>query len=192
MDVRVPGPSGPGGPSGQMPTARPGQMPPGRPGQMPVGMLVARVGKAFDRAFDEALAAAGGTRPTWLILLAVKSGAGTTQTELAKHVGISGPTLIHHLDRLESTALVARTRDPANRRPYTITLTPAGDELFVRLRDAAVAFDRRLRDGISDRRIAELRGVLTALRDNLVSTGPLATSDPPSTHAGPRTAPEPG
>lgn len=177
--VRVPGPPG-----------RPA--PPGRPGQMPIGRLVARVGKALDRAFDEALAAAGGTRPTWLILLAVKSGAGTTQTELARHVGISGPTLIHHLDRLESTALVARTRDPANRRPYTITLTPAGDELFVRLRDAAVAFDRRLRDGISDRRIADLRGVLAALSDNLVSTGPLAASDPPSTHAGPRTPAEPG
>ena len=157
--------------------------PPGGPAQMPIGMLVARVGKALDRAFDEALAVVGGTRPAWLILLAVKSGAGTTQTELAKHVGISGPTLIHHLDRLESTALVARTRDPANRRPYTITLTPAGDELFVRLRAAAVAFDRRLRDGISDRRIADLRDVLIALSNNLASARPSATPDPPSTHA---------
>jgi MarR family transcriptional regulator for hemolysin len=144
--------------------------PPGPPAQMPIGMLVARVGKALDRAFDDALAAAGGTRPVWLILLAVKSGAGTTQTTLARHVGISGPTLIHHLDRLESTGLVARTRDPANRRPYTITLTSAGDELFVRLRDAAVAFDRRLRNGIGERRIADLRRALTALSDNLVST----------------------
>lgn len=159
---------------------------------MPIGMLVARVGKALDRAFDEALAVAGGTRPTWLILLAVKSGAGTTQTELAKHVGISGPTLIHHLDRLESSALVARTRDPANRRPYTITLTPAGDELFVRLRDAAVAFDRRLRDGISDQRIAELRGVLTTLSDNVLSAGSAAAADPPGTRAGAGSAPEPG
>jgi len=183
---------GSGGPLGHMPPERRGPMPAVRPGQMPIGMFVARVGKALDRAFDEALAAAGGTRPAWLILLAVKSGAGTTQTELAKHVGISGPTLIHHLDRLESTGLVARTRDPANRRPYTITLTPPGDELFVRLRDAAVAFDRRLRDGISDRRIADLRGVLTALSDNLASTEPSATSDPPSTQAGPRTPSEPG
>ncbi|HEX3286784.1 MAG TPA: winged helix-turn-helix transcriptional regulator, partial [Mycobacterium sp.] len=90
------------------PPGGPAQTPPSQPAQMPIGMLVARVGKALDRAFDEALAVAGGTRPAWLILLAVKSGAGTTQTELAKHVGISGPTLIHHLDRLESTALVAR------------------------------------------------------------------------------------
>ena len=195
MDGHLPGPSGPPGARGrpeqmrserpgQMSTARPGQTPPGPPGQMPIGMLVARVGKALDRAFDEALAAAGGARPTWLILLAVKSGAGTTQTELAKHVGISGPTLIHHLDRLESTALVARTRDPANRRPYTITLTPAGDELFTRLRDAAVAFDRRLRDGISDRRVADLRGVLTALSDNIVSSERPAASHPPRTDAG--------
>ena len=180
----------PGGPAqtppsqpAQTPPDRPGQMPPDRSAQMPIGMLVARVGKALDRAFDEALAVVGGTRPAWLILLAVKSGAGTTQTELAKHVGISGPTLIHHLDRLESTALVARTRDPANRRPYTITLTPAGDELFVRLRAAAVAFDRRLRDGISDRRIADLRDVLIALSNNLASARPSATPDPPSTHA---------
>jgi MarR family transcriptional regulator for hemolysin len=146
--------------------------PPGPPAQMPIGVLVARVGKALERAFDDALAAAGGTRPTWLILLAVKSGAGRTQADLARHVGISGPTLIHHLDRLESAGLVARTRDPANRRPYTISLTPAGDEMFLRLRDAAVAFDGRLRNGISDRRIADLRRLLAALSDNLVSTDP--------------------
>jgi MarR family transcriptional regulator for hemolysin len=149
---------------------------------MPIGMVVARVGKALDRAFDDALAAAGGTRPTWLILLAVKSGAGGTQTGLAQHVGISGPTLIHHLDRLESAGLVARNRDPANRRPYMITLTSAGDELFFRLRDAAVAFDRRLRNGVSDRRIADLRRTLTALRDNLVTTDSAAA---PGAHAGP-------
>ena len=134
---------------------------------MPVGMLVARLGKALDRAFDDALAAAGGTRPIWLVLLAVKSGAGGTQANLARHVGISGPTLLHHLDRLEAGRLVARTRDPANRRPYTIALTDEGEALFLRLRAAAVAFDRRLRDGLSDRRIAELRRTLSALSKNV-------------------------
>jgi MarR family transcriptional regulator, transcriptional regulator for hemolysin len=155
---------------------------------MPIGMMVARVGKALDRAFDDALAAAGGTRPTWLILLAVKSGAGGTQTGLAQHVGISGPTLIHHLDRLESTGLVARNRDPANRRPYTITLTSAGDDLFMRLRDAAVAFDRRLHHRLSDRRIADLRRTLIALRDNVVATDSAAAPAAPGVHAGHGTA----
>jgi MarR family transcriptional regulator for hemolysin len=135
--------------------------------QLPIGMLVARVGKTLDRAFDESLAAAGGSRPVWLILLAVKSGAGSTQTALARHVGISGPTLIHHLDRLVSAGLVARTQDPANRRPYEITLTAAGDDMFLQLRDAAVAFDSRLRDGLSEKSITELRRLLAKLGDNV-------------------------
>lgn len=148
------------------------------PAQPPIGMLVARVGKALDRAFDDALAAAGGTRPTWLILLAVKSGAGGTQAGLARHVGISGPTLIHHLDRLESAGVVERTRDPANRRPYSISLTSDGDELFLRLRSAAVAFDSRLRNGITERSIGELRRVLSRLSDNLDAAVPLFAAEP--------------
>ncbi|MGX7678773.1 MarR family winged helix-turn-helix transcriptional regulator [Jatrophihabitans sp. DSM 45814] len=150
--------------------------PPGPPTKMPIGVLIARLGKTLDRAFDDALAAAGGTRPTWLILLAVKAGAGATQASLARHVGISGPTLIHHLDRLEATGLVARTRDPANRRPFTISLTPAGDEMFLRLREAAVAFDLRLRKGISDRRIDELRRLATELSDNVLTLDTFALS----------------
>jgi MarR family transcriptional regulator for hemolysin len=144
--------------------------PAGPPGHMPIGMLVARAGKALERAFDDALAAAGGTRPTWLILLAVKSGAGATQANLARHVGISGPTLLHHLDRLEAEGLVARTRDPANRRPYTIALTQAGEAQFLQLRDTAVEFDRRLRTGLSERRIADLRRTLSALSKNVDGT----------------------
>jgi MarR family transcriptional regulator, transcriptional regulator for hemolysin len=151
--VRVPAPAGP-------------------PRQQPIGMLVARIGKALDRAFDDALAVAGGTRPIWLVLLAVKSGAGRTQSGIAERVGISGPTLIHHLDRLETAGLVVRTRDRANRRLQTITLTADGDALFFRLRDAAVAFDRRLHAGISDPEMSELRRLLTVLHDNVTATQP--------------------
>jgi MarR family transcriptional regulator, transcriptional regulator for hemolysin len=140
--------------------------PPGQPRQTPIGIVLARTAKAMDRAFDDALAAAGGTRPTWLILLAVKSGAGRTQSGIADRVGISGPTLTHHLDRLEADSLVVRSRDPANRRVQAISLTAAGDALFHQLRDAAVAFDRRARRGISAGDIDELRRLLTALHDN--------------------------
>ncbi len=44
---------------------------------------------------------------------------------------------------MESAGLVTRRRDPANRRLHLVELTPAGDALFLRLRDAATAFDRR-------------------------------------------------
>jgi MarR family transcriptional regulator for hemolysin len=150
--------------------------PPGPPTRQPIGLLVARTAKALDRAFDDALAAVGGTRPTWLILLAVKSGAGRTQSGIADRVGISGPTLTHHLDRLETARLVVRTRGPDNRRLQSITLTAGGDALFFRLRDAAVAFDRRLRTGISEAETTELRRLLSALHDNLATTPPTTST----------------
>jgi MarR family transcriptional regulator for hemolysin len=71
---------------------------------------------------------------------------------------------------MESAGLVTRRRDPANRRLHLVELTPEGDALFFRLRDAAMAFDQRLRVGLSDTEASELETLLTRLRDN-VSTG---------------------
>ena len=142
---------------------------PGPPREEPIGIVVGRTGKAVERATDDALASAGGSRPTWLILLAVKTGAGRTQARLAGRVGVSGPTLTHHLDRLEAAGTLVRTRDSGNRREYTITLTATGEALFLRLREAAVGFDRRLRAGLSSAETTELRRLLTALHENVAA-----------------------
>lgn len=120
----------------------------------------------MERAFDEALGAAGGTRPTWLALLAIKSGGARTQGDLAERVGIRGPTLTHHLDRLERDGLVVRTRGPDNRRIQRVELTAAGDTAFFRLREAAAAFDRRARTGLGAAEVDLLRALLDRLRAN--------------------------
>lgn len=144
---------------------------PGSPaGGTPLGVLVAQTSKVLDRAFDDALAFAGGSRPTWLILLAVKSGAGTRQSALADRVGISGPTLTHHLDKLEAAGLVRRNRDPNNRRAQSIELTAGGETMFVRLRDAAIAFDTRLRAGLDDDAVAAVVTILRQLSSNVRDT----------------------
>ncbi|HEX2075957.1 MAG TPA: MarR family transcriptional regulator [Geodermatophilus sp.] len=138
-----------------------------RPREEPIGLALSRTAKAVSRAFDEVLAAAGGSTPTWLVLLSLKTAAHRTQAELADVVGVRQPTLTHHLDGLERSGLVARRRDPGNRRVQLVTLTPAGEELFLRLRQAAVAFDGRLRTGLDDAEIAELRGLLGRLATNV-------------------------
>ncbi len=141
----------------------------GPPRETPIGLLTAQVGRSVEGAFDGALAAAGGTRPAWLILLAIVSGAGTTQAALAEHVGITGATLVHHLDRLEQAGLVVRTIDPDNRRVRTLSLTGAGRQAFMSMREAAGAFDARLRQGMSDAQVQTLRRLLTRLRENSTS-----------------------
>jgi MarR family transcriptional regulator for hemolysin len=68
---------------------------------------------------------------------------------------------------MESAGLVTRRRDPANRRLHLVELTPDGDALFFRLREAAAAFDQRLRTGLSDSEVSQLEALLTRLRENV-------------------------
>jgi len=138
-----------------------------RPAHQPLGLHLTRVSRTVSRAFDETLAEAGGSLPAWLVLISLKSRQLASQRELAEAVGIQGATLTHHLDTMESAGLVTRRRDPANRRLHLVELTPAGDALFLRLRDAATAFDRRLRAGLSEDDVAQLEALLTRLRDNV-------------------------
>jgi MarR family transcriptional regulator, transcriptional regulator for hemolysin len=136
------------------------------PSDVPVGLLVQRTAKALSRAFDEALVAAGGSTSTWLVLLALKTGGQRSQAEVAQAVGIRQPTLSHHLEGLERNGLVRREREPGNRRVQRVTLTSSGEQLFLRLRRAAGSFDGRLRAGLDDGEVAELRRLLAQLVEN--------------------------
>ncbi|MEQ1939198.1 MarR family transcriptional regulator [Mesorhizobium sp. CN5-321] len=133
----------------------------------PIGMELFRTTKLVSQAFDAALEEAGGTLPVWLTLLSIKSRAAANQRELATMIGIQGATLTHHLNGMEKQGLLTRRRDPSNRRVHQVTLTEAGEALFLRLKDAAMAFDERLRNGIDDERIAGLSADLAALRVNV-------------------------
>lgn len=138
-----------------------------RPARDPLGLHLTRVSRTVSRAFDDALAQAGGSLPVWLVLISLKSGRRASQRELAEAVGVQGATLTHHLNAMESAGLVTRRRDPANRRLHVVEPTPAGDALFLRLRDAAAAFDQRLRAGLSETQTRQLETLLTRLADNV-------------------------
>jgi MarR family transcriptional regulator for hemolysin len=138
-----------------------------QPFQRPIGLQVSDTAKVVSRSFEQALAEAGGSLPTWLVLLSLRSGRGNTQRELAEAVGIRGATLSHHLDGLEKAGLVARRADPHNRRIQRVELTTEGEQAFDRLRKVAVGFDRRLRDGIAEDEVESLRSLLERLRENV-------------------------
>jgi MarR family transcriptional regulator for hemolysin len=139
-------------------------MPP--PEVEPIGLHVARIAKTANRAFEEALADAGGSLPVWLILVSLKQRAHGAQRDLAAAIGIEGATLTHHLNKLEAAGLVTRRRDPTNRRVHVVALTSAGEALFQSLRQRAVAFDAGLRDGFTDRELATLHKLLERLGRN--------------------------
>jgi MarR family transcriptional regulator, transcriptional regulator for hemolysin len=145
-------------------------MPP--PARLPIGRQLALTARQVSRAFDEALAEAGGSVPVWLVLISLKTEQIRNQRELADAVGIREATLTHHLNLMDGRGLVTRRRDPANRRVHLVELTPAGEAAFGRLRAAAAAFDQRLRGGFSDGELDTLAGLLGRLEHNAAGPGP--------------------
>jgi len=138
----------------------------GAPAVEPIGLLLTRAAKAISRAFDDALAGAGGSLPMWQVLVSLKAKEHGAQRTLAEAVGIEGPTLTHHLNRMEAEGLLTRTRDPENRRVHRVELTDAGEAAFHRMRSAAFAFDAQLRNAVSDRELDALRRTLAKLWRN--------------------------
>jgi MarR family transcriptional regulator for hemolysin len=136
------------------------------PAQLPIGLHLASAARLVSRAFDQALADAGGSLPVWLVLLNLKIRRPTNQRQLAEAVGVREATLTHHLNAMDTGGLITRRRDTANRRIHVVELTDAGEETFLRLRGAAMAFDRRLRDGITNAELASLQGLLERLARN--------------------------
>lgn len=131
-----------------------------------VTLLVSSSARDLTRGLDAALAAVGGSVPTWLVLAALTQQQHRTQGELAAAVGVRQPTLSHHLDAMERAGFVTRVRKAGDRRSQQVVVTDAGRALFLRLRRAAGAFDGRVRAGVDDDEIATVRRVLAQLVEN--------------------------
>jgi MarR family transcriptional regulator, transcriptional regulator for hemolysin len=149
-----------------------------QPLRPPIGLQLSRSARSVSRAFDDALARAGGSLPVWLVLISLKSRPLRNQRELADAVGIREATLTHHLNAMDAQGLLTRRRDPANRRMHLVELTEAGEAAFLRLRDAAVAFDQRLRRGISGEEAEMLDGLLRRLEANVTGREPAFQAPP--------------
>ena len=136
----------------------------------PLGLLLATTSKAVGRAFNRALADSGGSIPIWLILNALKRESRRSQADLARAVGIEGPTLTRHLDGMEQAALVRRQRGTPDRRSVQVALTRKGSAAHARLLKAVISFNQQLRTGLTSDDEATLRTLLRQLQANVDQT----------------------
>ena len=135
----------------------------------PIGLEVARTGRLLNRAFDDALVAVGGSLPMWLIAMTLKNADHARQRDIASAIGLEDATLTHHLHRMEQAGLVARHREPTNRRNQVVVLTASGHALFERMLATVLAFDEQLRRGLTRKELDQVRGLLDRLRTNVTA-----------------------
>jgi MarR family transcriptional regulator for hemolysin len=133
----------------------------------PIGLRLARTARVVTQAFERAMAEAGGSASIWQVLLLVRSEQWGTQAQMAEAMGITGATLTHHLNAMETQGLVRRWRETSNRRVQRVELTEEGAALFERLRDVALSHDARLRSKLSDEETGQLAELLDQLQAGL-------------------------
>jgi MarR family transcriptional regulator for hemolysin len=141
----------------------------------PLGRKLVFTAKAMREAFEETLAAAGGSLGTWVVLSALSDVGIVSQAVLASHVHLEGATITHHIDRLETAGLVRRRPDPADRRVRRLELTEEGEAVHRRLLTAASEFEQKSLAGITGPELEAFRAVLDRLQANL-SALPAASS----------------
>lgn len=114
------------------------------------GYQLAIVARRWRRTLHEALASFGLTEATWRPLIHLgRLGEGARQNDLARSLGIEGPSLVRLLDRLAAAGLVERREDVSDRRAKTLHLTPEGRALLTRLQAVVREICAELASGVS-------------------------------------------
>ncbi|HVM63296.1 MAG TPA: MarR family transcriptional regulator [Acidimicrobiales bacterium] len=121
------------------------------------------LGRAIRDQFSARLAEYGCTISTWAVLSHVHANEGLSQAQIAALIGIEGPTLARHLDRLCAEGLVSRCRDDHDRRIVRVHLTPRGEQRWEQLKDVRTRFDDHLTRDLTDEQKAALDAAIDAM-----------------------------
>jgi DNA-binding MarR family transcriptional regulator len=126
-----------------------------------VAFLLAQLGAHAAAAFAERIRPLQLTPPQAGVLRRLAQFPGQSQRELADALGMHAPRLVALIDELEDRGLVARDRDPGDRRNYAISLTDEGRRLLADLGRVAGQHERAITAALDDNERTQL---LTLLR----------------------------
>ncbi|MDQ1365291.1 MAG: MarR family transcriptional regulator, transcriptional regulator for hemolysin [Acidimicrobiaceae bacterium] len=133
-----------------------------------LGRIIAMTGKVVREHFDRDLMTVGSSLNTYVVLRTAAHWPGVSQRQLATSLGIEGPTLTHHLDRLAADGLIKRARNPSDRRVSYVELTPAGRTHLDRVETHAQMRDQEFRAMFTPEEAATLVSLLNRIRDHFM------------------------
>ncbi|HWE08159.1 MAG TPA: MarR family transcriptional regulator [Solirubrobacteraceae bacterium] len=143
-------------------------MPPGTDDGPPprdggASFLLAQLGAHAAAAFAERISPLGLTPPQAGVLRLLAQSPGQSQRELADALGMHPPRLVALIDELEGRGLVARDRDPGDRRNYAISLTDQGRQMLAELGRVAREHEHAITVGLDDDERTQLLALLRRL-----------------------------
>jgi DNA-binding MarR family transcriptional regulator len=106
------------------------------------------------------------------VLSLLRENPNITQKRLSQAIGVSPPNLAILLDRLEERGLLARRRNPLDKRSQVLALTPAGARLCARAERTASELERDATAMLTEAERAQLLGLLQKVFVQAGETGP--------------------
>jgi DNA-binding MarR family transcriptional regulator len=95
------------------------------------------------------------------------SPGGLSCADIAGRMITKDPDITRLLDRLEKRLLISRSREPQDRRTVVTRITSTGLEMLARLDEPLQNTLRDMLGHLGQKRLAELRKLLTACREGL-------------------------
>ncbi len=123
------------------------------------GHLLWRAAARVDRLVDEILPGTADIH-AYAALLGLADEEPQSQQSLARMIAVSGTTMTSVAEKLLNDGLVARVRNPADRRSYSLTRSPAGRSAMRRWTPHVVRLEERLTTSFAGQDAARLRQIL--------------------------------
>lgn len=124
-----------------------------------------RVMRRVQNHYKHSLAPYGLTPPQLFVFNALWTSDGMNLSELSDRVCLDNSTLTGIVDRMETSGLVLRRQDPANRRAVSVFLTPRAKEIGPQVLKLADELDEILRRPFSSAQMDNFEKVLGDLAD---------------------------
>jgi MarR family transcriptional regulator, transcriptional regulator for hemolysin len=131
------------------------------------GHLINRLSKLSLRWADERFQRIGLAAAQMPVLYALKDGATSTQTELARMAHIEQPTMAQLLGRMERDGLIKRAANPEDKRSSLVSLTPLAVKKLPAAREVLREGNKLALEGFTEREIETLTKLLLRLLKNV-------------------------
>ena len=134
---------------------------------MPLGMMLTMVAHCHDNVIREELDAIGAQKAFGGLLMQIAHHNGIKQSDLAKKMNFSAPTVSVSVQKLEENGLVVRQPDSNDQRGFCIYLTDRGSEMTEKIKETFVKCENVLAKDFTPEQLDTLRSLLKKMYTNI-------------------------
>ena len=94
------------------------------------GFLLGKALQQMENKFSEGLLPFNINSKQYGVLLFIEENPYSSQKDISENLQIDRTTMVSHIDHLETLGLVERTKNPSDRRSYSLLITEKGKEVL--------------------------------------------------------------